>query len=91
MTFLADTRRADAAPAEPRCAGLGQQGRVPSVTDDLALRAGDLRGRFRAQGETRSRADMLIAATAFVHRLILVTRNEDGFEGCGLTVLNPFA
>ena len=34
---------------------------------------------------------MLIAATAFVHRLIVVTRNEDDFEGCGLTVLNPFA
>jgi len=34
---------------------------------------------------------MLIAPTALVHRLTLVTRNEDDFEDCGLTVLNPFA
>jgi len=70
---------------------LTEQCRVLSVTDDIARRAGDLRGRFRAKGETRSQADMLIAATAFVHRLTLVTRNEDDFEDCGLTVLNPFA
>jgi len=70
---------------------LTEQCRVLSVTDDIARRAGDLRGRFRAKGETRSQADMLIAATALVNRLTLVTRNEDDFEDCGLTVLNPFA
>jgi len=70
---------------------LTEQCRVLSVTDDIARRAGDLRGRFRAKGETRSQADMLIAATALAHRLTLVTFNEDDFEGCGMTVLNPFA
>jgi predicted nucleic acid-binding protein len=70
---------------------LTEQCRVLPVTDDIARRAGDLRGRFRAKGETRSQADMLIAATALAHRLTLVTRNEDDFEDCGMTVLNPFA
>lgn len=69
---------------------LTEQCRVLPVTDDIARRAGDLRGRFRARGETRSQADMLIAATALRHRLTLVTRNEDDFADCGLTVLNPF-
>jgi predicted nucleic acid-binding protein len=33
---------------------------------------------------------MLIAATALTHGLTLVTRNRRDFEGCGLTVLDPF-
>lgn len=70
---------------------LEEQCRVLPITDDLARRAGDLRGRFRARGETRSQADMLIAATAVSHALTLVTRNAADFKGCGVTVLNPFS
>lgn len=70
---------------------LEEQCRVLPITDDVARRAGELRGRFRAKGETRSQADMLIAATAVSHALTLVTRNADDFKGCGVTVLNPFS
>jgi predicted nucleic acid-binding protein len=70
---------------------LAEQCRVFPVTSEIALRSGDLRGRFRARGQTRTQADMLIAATALSHRLTLVTRNEGDFEGCGITVLNPFS
>ncbi|UZJ45105.1 type II toxin-antitoxin system VapC family toxin [Marinimicrobium sp. C6131] len=35
--------------------------------------------------------DALIAATAQVHQLTLVTRNERDFEGTGTVVLNPFS
>ena len=35
--------------------------------------------------------DALIAATAFVHHMTLVTRNTVDFQGMGLTVLNPWA
>ncbi len=69
---------------------LTEQCRVIPVTDDIARRAGDLRGRLRAKGQTRTQADMLIAATALAYRLTLVTRNQDDFEGCGVIVLNPF-
>jgi toxin FitB len=35
--------------------------------------------------------DALIAATARVHGLTVVTRNVKGFELAGVPVLNPFA
>jgi predicted nucleic acid-binding protein len=34
--------------------------------------------------------DALIAATALVHRLIVVTRNQADFEPMGVAVLNPW-
>jgi len=34
---------------------------------------------------------MLVAATAAVHGLTLVTRNVGDFDGCGISVLNPFS
>lgn len=61
------------------------------VTPEIASLAGTLRGKMRADGETRTQADMLIAATARLHDLVLVTRNERDFQGCGIRVLNPFS
>lgn len=61
------------------------------VTQEIARRAGELRGRLAAQGSPRSQADMLIAATALVHNHTLVTRNSRDFDGCGLPLLNPFS
>jgi predicted nucleic acid-binding protein len=70
---------------------LAEHCHVLPVTDEIARSGGDLRGRFRAKGVTRTQADMLIAATALVHRLTLVTRNDSDFDGCGIAVLNPFS
>lgn len=60
------------------------------VTPRIAARSGELRGRLRSQGRTRHQADMLIAATADIEARTLVTRNSRDFEGCGVTVLDPF-
>jgi toxin FitB len=63
---------------------------VYPVTESIAQRAGVLRGQFQAQGITRSPPDMLIAATAQEHQLIVATRNVRDFLGCGVQVVNPF-
>ena len=38
----------------------------------------------------RNTVDSLIAATARVHGLTVVTRNTGDFEGCGVPLLNPW-
>jgi predicted nucleic acid-binding protein len=63
---------------------------VLPADERIARAGGALRGRLRAAGETRTQADMLIAATALVHETTLVTRNLRDFEGCGVMVLDPF-
>ena len=63
---------------------------VYPITESIAQRAGMLRGQFKAQGITRSTPDMLIAATAQEHLLVIATRNVRDFMGCGVQVVNPF-
>lgn len=63
---------------------------VYPITPAIAQRGGLLRGQFQAQGITRSAPDMLIAATAMEHQLVLATRNVRDFLGCGVQVVNPF-
>lgn len=60
------------------------------VSVEVARRSGELRGSLRSRGKSRTQADMLIAATAQIHQLTLVTRNIKDFEDCGLSLLNPF-
>jgi predicted nucleic acid-binding protein len=66
-------------------------GQVLDVTVPIARHAGVLRGQLAARGKVRGQADMLIAATATIHGLTLATRNVRDFDGCGITVVNPFA
>ena len=63
---------------------------VYPITPAIAQRGGVLRGQFQAQGIVRSAPDMLIAATAIEHQLVLATRNVGDFIGCGVQVVNPF-
>ena len=63
---------------------------VLPVTESVARRAGELRGRLQARGLVRTQADMLLAGTAAEHGLTLVTRNTPDFDDCGIALLNPF-
>ena len=71
--------------------GLRERHEVLPVSPAIAQRAGAMRGAFAAGGTVRTQVDMLIAATALVHQLPLVTRNLRDFDGCGVPLLNPFA
>lgn len=60
--------------------------RILPVTQDVALEWGRLVAR-RPRGD----ADSLIAATALVHGLAVVTRNAADFTGTGIDVVDPWA
>ena len=45
---------------------------------------------FATAGRPLPVIDGLLAATALVHRLTIVTRNVKDFEGLGVQVLNPW-
>jgi predicted nucleic acid-binding protein len=67
-----------------------EQVQVLDITPSVARRAGEMRALLQGNGQVRTQADMMIAATAQVHGLTLVTRNTRDFDGCGVAVLNPF-
>ncbi|MBE9054593.1 type II toxin-antitoxin system VapC family toxin [Sphaerospermopsis sp. LEGE 08334] len=60
------------------------------ITDEIAKLCGEIRGQQRLTGKTVTQADMMIAATAKIHQLTLVTRNIRDFDSCGIPILNPF-
>jgi predicted nucleic acid-binding protein len=63
---------------------------VLPITAEISQVAGQLRGHLKTRGQTRTQADMLIAATAKCHNLLLATRNTRDFEGCDISIINPF-
>ena len=65
--------------------GRDHASRILPVTDQISIEWGRLAA-LRPRGD----ADGLIAATAKVHDLILVTRNIADFEDTGASVLNPW-
>lgn len=65
---------------------LGEFGQnILSVDEEI----GQLWGRLRVPHPEHA-LDKLIAATALIHNLTVVTRNIEDFEGTGACVLNPF-
>lgn len=59
--------------------------RILPVTDQIAVEWGRIAA-IRSRGDV----DGLIAATAIVHDLILVTRNNRDFDDTGASVINPW-
>lgn len=60
-------------------------GRILSIDDPIATRCAHLHVPDR-----RNEADALIAATALVHGLKVVTRNVRDFEGTGVVAIDPW-
>lgn len=61
-----------------------------AVNEQMAIKAGEFRGHHKMKGSTRTQSDMLIASTAYLHDLVLVTRNVKDFTHCEIKIHNPF-
>lgn len=64
--------------------------RILSVTDSVALAWGDIVAAREAAGRPIQAMDALIAATAQIHDLDVVSRNTRDFEGSVRAVVNPW-
>ena len=65
--------------------------RILSVNATVAECWGEILAANAKSGNTRPAIDALIAATAKVDNLILVTRNVHDMDGMGVKLLNPFS
>lgn len=66
------------------------EGRVLSVDQAVADRWGEVVARREAAGRPIAIMDAFIAATANVHQLKLVTRNEADFKSAVKEIVNPW-
>jgi toxin FitB len=62
-----------------------------SWESETGVRWAQLLAELRSSGRAMPIKDSLIAATALVHDLIVVTRNRADFEKAGLRIIDPFA
>jgi predicted nucleic acid-binding protein len=56
----------------------------------VGLRWAKLLAELRGRGQAMPIKDSLVAATALVHGLTVVTRNESDFKKAGVNIVNPF-
>lgn len=66
------------------------QDRIHSIDITVAENWGIMQGKAENEGMPMSSIDSLIAATAYTHNLILVTRNEEDFQASKLSIINPW-
>jgi predicted nucleic acid-binding protein len=57
---------------------------------DTGLRWAELLARLRSTGKAMTIKDSMIASTALVHDLVMVTRNKGDFANAGVRLFDPF-
>ena len=72
-----------------RAAGVGRLHCLPWDAD-TGLKWAELLARLRTTGKAMPIKDSLIAATAAVHGLAVVTRNRADFVNAGVRIVDPF-
>jgi toxin FitB len=66
------------------------QGHIVEITIEVMLTWGALVAQMESRGQRIPAIDSLIAASALQGGYTLVTRNEDDFQGTGVTLVNPW-
>jgi predicted nucleic acid-binding protein len=66
------------------------RGRILSIDRSVAQTWGELQGEAERHGRPLPAVDCLIAATARVHGLVVVTRNVEDMQRCSVAVANPW-
>ena len=66
------------------------EGRILPFDVPAATAYAELFALRRQAGRPIETPDLIVAATAHAHEAAVVTRDTGGFEGCGLTLVNPW-
>ena len=64
--------------------------RILDITPEVIIAWGKLQAETELNGQKLPVTDSLIAATAQIHNMTVVTRNVSDMERCGVEVLNPW-
>lgn len=65
-------------------------GRVLPFDIEAATAYADLFASRRQSGRPAATLDLMVASIARAHAASIVTRDTGGFEGCGLSLINPW-
>lgn len=66
------------------------QGRILGIDEAIAKKWGQITGEAKAKGICIPSNVALIAATAAIHNLIVVTENGKDFQNSGVSLFNPY-
>lgn len=83
-------RRATLAASIERTLRQGFTGRILPFDSDAARAHAEIAAARRAAGDPISQADCQIAAIARSRGAAVATRDQRGFRGCGIEVINPW-
>lgn len=70
--------------------GIKFSNRVLPITDNVLDSWAEISANAELQGKKLAVMDSLIAATAYRHQLVLVTRNVDDFKVISIKIINPY-
>lgn len=65
-------------------------GRILEITEEIAALWGEIQGKAEKRGKKMAVIDSLIAATAIINNLTVVTRNVKDFKNSGCKIINPW-
>ena len=66
------------------------QNRILTIDLTVAENWGSIQGKTEKEGASMPSIDSLIAAIAYTHNLVIVTRNVSDFESAGIPIKNPW-